>query len=248
MEPKNTAIEADRKHDSRPRPNGQYFEGVNIERLRKALTAQGIAAPESLEELAATLARHINALTMQVADRQRRELPDTSFTNWLDRHGYDTTIGLDGDYADTDVAMLHEAYRLGSQRRGEPVGYVRKDQLNKVQRGWSYMCQIQPKPQEGTVAIYTTPQPAEPVKVPSFAVVPHALTEEMINAGAGSGGLGMDYHEWLGRIACAWPKMLAAAPPATNHRVNPTVEPMLDTPPVTPEEEEAWRQMERRNE
>src|SRR5690606_23034830 len=52
------------------------------------------------------------------------ELPDTSFTNWLDRHGDDTTIGLDGDYADTDVAMLHEAYRLGGQRRGEPGAWL----------------------------------------------------------------------------------------------------------------------------
>jgi hypothetical protein len=68
-------LKADRQRNSRPRPNGQYFEGVNIERLRKALTAQGIAAPESLEELAATLARHINALTMQVADRKRRGEP-----------------------------------------------------------------------------------------------------------------------------------------------------------------------------
>lgn len=46
----------------------------------------------------------------------------------------------------------------------EPVGYARKDQLNKVQRGWSHMCQIQPEPQQGTVAIYTDPQHAEPVQ------------------------------------------------------------------------------------
>lgn len=131
------AIEADRQRNSRPRPNGQYFEGVNIERLRKALTAQGIAAPESLEELAATLARHINALTMQVADRKRR---------------------------------------------GEPVAYLRPDQLQQIRRRGTMCGEISNQPRSDLVAVFAAPQPAdptikesltvaEPVKVPSEEII-----------------------------------------------------------------------------
>lgn len=43
-------------------------------------------------------------------------------------------------------------------------------------------------------------------------LVPVEPTPEMIKAGAKSGGLGMDFHEWMGRIAIAWREMLAAAP------------------------------------
>ncbi|NYT68749.1 hypothetical protein [Pusillimonas noertemannii] len=49
-----------------------FSEGVNIERLRRAMAAQGIAAPESLEELAATLARHVNALTLAIAEKKHK--------------------------------------------------------------------------------------------------------------------------------------------------------------------------------
>lgn len=34
----------------------------------------------------------------------------------------------------------------------------------------------------------------------------------MVKAGANSGGLGMDFHEWMGRLAIAWRNILAAAP------------------------------------
>jgi len=49
------------------------------------------------------------------------------------------------------------------------------------------------------------------------------------------------------RARKCWDAMLAAAPapPADGHRVNPTVEPKLETLPVTPEEEEEWQRRER---
>lgn len=45
-----------------------------------------------------------------------------------------------------------------------------------------------------------------------WQLVPKTLTVNMIEAGRLAGGRGMSRHEWLGRIACAWPKMLQAAP------------------------------------
>jgi len=61
------------------RQNGQsicsvsgFSEGMNLERLRRALTIKGIAAPESLEELAATLSRHVNVLTLNIAESKRK--------------------------------------------------------------------------------------------------------------------------------------------------------------------------------
>lgn len=65
------AVQAAIAH-ARQQRNDSFEEGVNIERLRRALAMQGIAAPESLEELAANLARHVNALTLHISDRQQR--------------------------------------------------------------------------------------------------------------------------------------------------------------------------------
>lgn len=45
-----------------------------------------------------------------------------------------------------------------------------------------------------------------------YVVVPVELTPEMVKAGANSGGLGMNFHEWMGRLSIAWRHMLAAAP------------------------------------
>ena len=45
-----------------------------------------------------------------------------------------------------------------------------------------------------------------------YVVVPVELTPEMVKAGANSGGLGMNFHEWMGRLSTAWRHMLAAAP------------------------------------
>lgn len=45
-----------------------------------------------------------------------------------------------------------------------------------------------------------------------FALVPVEPTPEMVKAGANSGGLGMEFHEWMGRVTIAWRHMLAAAP------------------------------------
>ncbi|NSX18127.1 hypothetical protein HTY52_28905, partial [Cupriavidus taiwanensis] len=51
-----------------------------------------------------------------------------------------------------------------------------------------------------------------------YALVPVEPTPEMVKAGANSGGLGMEFHEWMGRVVIAWSAMLAAAPtpPATS--------------------------------
>lgn len=54
---------------------------------------------------------------------------------------------------------------------------------------------------------------AEAVVIPAgYALVPIEPTTEMLKAGANSGGLGMEFHEWLGRVKIAWRHMLAAAP------------------------------------
>lgn len=59
-------------------------------------------------------------------------------------------------------------------------------------------------------AALAAPQPAA---VPDgFVLVPKEPTPEMVKAGANSGGLGMEFHEWMGRVVIAWPRMIAAAP------------------------------------
>ncbi|GAA0809548.1 hypothetical protein [Cupriavidus gilardii] len=45
-----------------------------------------------------------------------------------------------------------------------------------------------------------------------YVLMPVELTPEMIKAGANSGGLGMNFLEWMGRLSIAWRHMLAAAP------------------------------------
>lgn len=45
-----------------------------------------------------------------------------------------------------------------------------------------------------------------------WKLVPIEPTPEMVKAGSTSGGLGMDFHEWMGRINLAWRHILAAAP------------------------------------
>jgi hypothetical protein len=50
--------------------------------------------------------------------------------------------------------------------------------------------------------------------VAGWKLVPVELTPEMVKAGSNSGGLGMQFHEWMGRITVAWRHMLDAAPTA----------------------------------
>ncbi|MBE5529217.1 hypothetical protein A9J41_14790 [Laribacter hongkongensis] len=60
-----------------------------------------------------------------------------------------------------------------------------------------------------TRLLYTAPQPSSP---PGWKLVPVEPTMEMLNAGVDSGGIGLDYHEAIGRFIVAYSAMLAAAP------------------------------------
>ncbi|MCG9054427.1 hypothetical protein LH442_00225 [Laribacter hongkongensis] len=60
-----------------------------------------------------------------------------------------------------------------------------------------------------TRLLYAAPQPSSP---PSWKLVPVEPTMEMLNAGVDSGGIGLDYHEAIGRFIVAYSAMLAAAP------------------------------------
>lgn len=62
-----------------------------------------------------------------------------------------------------------------------------------------------------------------------YALVPIELTPEMVKAGSTSGGLGMDFHEWMGRIKHAWRHMLAAAPSPDREQVGEAAD-CCDTP------------------
>lgn len=57
--------------------------------------------------------------------------------------------------------------------------------------------------------LYTAPQHSSP---PGWKLVPVEPTMEMLNAGVDSGGIGLDYHEAIGRFIVAYSAMLAAAP------------------------------------
>lgn len=59
---------------------------------------------------------------------------------------------------------------LDRQGRGEPVAYLRKDQLQQIKQRGSMYGEIGAQPRADLVAVFATPQPAEPVKEVGDAV------------------------------------------------------------------------------
>ena len=46
----------------------------------------------------------------------------------------------------------------------EPAGYIRKDQLQKVQQGWAYLCDVGPEPRADKQPIHTEAQLKQAVR------------------------------------------------------------------------------------
>ena len=46
----------------------------------------------------------------------------------------------------------------------EPVGYIRSDQLRKVQDGWAYLCDVGPAPRIDKLPLYTEAQLKQAVR------------------------------------------------------------------------------------
>lgn len=56
---------------------------------------------------------------------------------------------------------------LEQRQRGEPVAYLRRDQIAQIRRRGPMVGEIGIEPRQDMVAVYAAPQPAGPVKMPS---------------------------------------------------------------------------------
>ena len=60
----------------------------------------------------------------------------------------------------------------------EPAGYIRKDQLQKVQQGWAYLCDVGPEPRADKQPIHTEAQLKQVVR----DALQHAADEIKVEA------------------------------------------------------------------
>lgn len=84
----------------------------------------------------------------------------------------------------------------------EPIAWINEDELPS---NYPYDAMF---PYSRVDIVRMFPVYARPEIPDGFALAPIEPTKQIIKTSASSGGLGMDYHEWIGRFHIAWKRVL----------------------------------------
>lgn len=152
------------------------------------------------------------------------------------RNGFTVKEGRD-DLADYVYAAAHDLLQVVTGAQGEPVAYLRKDQLRQVQRMGPMLGEIAASPRVDRVPVYTAPQPVEqqpsagdsltPVPDEVFAAEFDAWWEErgqFCRAGGGTYERSFAFEAWRH----LYPQLMKLQKAAAEHQPAPDVAALVE--------------------